>query len=417
MMKKTRNGDSLTKSRLTLQNRLKNVSFYHVKIIKGNPYLYRETRWRGQGGQVCSKTEYVCSLAELSRGGGKLASTGAKHDGEAISNVITAIHEKTAPHRLKSEIAKDVIDIRRRIAELPKQSKSGQVIMKVNTTKNTKPKTKVATPRKPRIQKPLFTPFETKFDLKEHQISEAALRSDHARTATILHKIGLDPLQLPTITLKRAGAVTGFRKNIFGSGYTVFLSKGKTTRSRFSFEYRKALARASLDLMEEQNPEKFRSLKSQFIRSFSTTQKHIKTYLTNTDRRGKNKKQQLSKDLGRFKSGQISKALSGKKSPKEVGLVDYSPRANWRDEATAVFAEILWKGVKKINSERNGYIKKSERELLRAECELDDTKGFLSLLSGKAQRANKKYSKQYAKNELQKEAVKKINIFNGILNK
>lgn len=83
-----------------------------------------------------------------------------------------------------------------------------------------------------------------------------------------LREAGIDPTSLPAIYIKH-GKEVAHRKKAFRDAYVVTIPKRKTgNRQKLRTEYRKALGRATLDLIECTLPKAFDDLSYAFDDSY-----------------------------------------------------------------------------------------------------------------------------------------------------
>jgi hypothetical protein len=382
------------------------MGFYRVKKLKGLLYLYEEHRYR-KGGKVCCRSTYVGAFSGHA-GGGAGALSGAQQR-EKIKELQDEIKKRMSPITFKAEVVEDTVKRRYQVSSILKNAlKDHDTVDKI--VKFDAPKPSIPSKKsKSAPAKPVLKQFVSKFNLKENKISELALKREQDALFSNLSRAGIDASKFPKITLKKDGYTGGYQKNFVFSGYTVFLPVGKPRgQNKFRRSYRKALAKASLELLEKENQKQFKQFKKSFLNSYSITQKKLRNYIQSSG--DKNRDAKTSMVSGAFSSGHLPKLFKSKLKFSNLGLFDDEPRADWKDDFAATFAEVIRKGSSQAYKNRQIEYFRARREVENAEGAQAKHKGLLSLFSVGRLKAENRHMKATARLALQQEALNKIEL-------
>jgi len=300
------------------------MSYRVIKKVKGRFYLYEQESFRA-GGKVCTRSRY---LGPVAAGDGEPQEENA--DQPRVSEALPESRQKGETPSLAPP--------------LPHEPPQSQVVRLW------------ATP--PRGVAPNLV-ITTKMRLADHGISGPALEKEYEQAASRLKQAGLPVEELPPIAVGR-GLKTNRRRRWRG-GYVVTLARfGQGHRTKFKKQFSRALADASLDLLEKHRPDEFAELKKTWKKSFERSQKALGLYVRAATR-GSRSGTALSYSIrffGRF-SARARRLLP---KARQVGLVDFSERKNWREDASVLLGRVQRVG---FNRARNDV----EKELAAARKE------------------------------------------------
>lgn len=179
-------------------------------------------------------------------------------------------------------------------------------------------------------------------NLERAGVSERAFRYHYSEAARRLSAVGIDPAHLPPVSVRYGLGVA--MKPRWRGGYAVTLPPGsKVNRRAVSEAYHKAIARASLDAMRQQQPERFATLSLQMDASFRATNAAVLQYVSNTRHRDA---WAWGLALRWFGVANALKGTGGSVAAETIGLAEYGSRATWQDETSAVLGQVLAKGYR-----------------------------------------------------------------------
>jgi len=376
-----------------------------VKWRKGNPYLYRQTTYR-DAGVVRTKNTYIGRAGSEYAGykEGEIIVTKDTNPKEIGLNTNKRANEIISRVEINKKIIQErkniqtVLSGRKKNSEQQTEVKEKKEAEDEQISKSVEDKgvEKVATTKKRREKtKELeFSKFESDVDLPKYQVNRLTLEREQKRIVKSLHGLGLDVLRLSKIKLVKGGKSPEFKKsryvNVDFECEVNHPLKFETTyekteyfqyeinmprfvsgnRTKFKTAYKKALASAALDLLEEQDKDKFSNIRYFFDTSYQQTQNMLNFYILNTNDRDRIFKSLLVKGFFGLFGGQIPNNIQGKTTKtKEIGLIDNTTRKNWKDDAINVLAEIIGKGHKNFIKERQVEYQKSYIEQINSKID------------------------------------------------
>jgi hypothetical protein len=172
----------------------------------------------------------------------------------------------------------------------------------------------------------------------------------------------------------------------------------KGNREKFRSEYRKALARASFDLLEDQNPHLANRFRYQFDKSHKATNDALNSYVLASEDPDKWYKFLAMKVFG------MMNPIKGKLDPEKIGLTEYGKRGDWKDEYTILHAQIRRKGVAAM-------INKAKKEYRKAEKEEAKAAREWSIFSSKRR---KRFKRAVARRKANMELIWKLGLISKI---
>lgn len=176
-------------------------------------------------------------------------------------------------------------------------------------------------------------------NLERAGISERSFRYHYSEAARRLASVGIDPAHLPPVSVRYGLGVAV--KPRWRGGYAVTLPPGaKVNRRAVSEAYHKAIARASLDAMRQQKPERFARLSLQMDASFRATNAAVVQYVANSRVRDAWAWGIALRVFG------TAHALKGGTAAEAIGLAEYGSRSTWQDETSAILGQVLAKGYR-----------------------------------------------------------------------
>lgn len=269
------------------------VSYTVVKWVKGHAYLYRQTSFR-EGKSVRTVSTYLGPAGDGAASGG----TGGSAD---------------TPTATTAEIA-------------PPPDRA--------------PPAPSAPPPPPKSPTPSADRLTITANVERLGISERSLRYHYTDAMRRLAASGIDPGLVPPVVV-RYGLQVGVKSRWRG-GYAVTLPFGAKVKARAVRDaYHRAVARACLDAMHQQQPEAYAQLSLQMDASFHATNAAAIRFVTNTRMRGA---LAWALTLRFFGIAHALKWKGGGIDARTIGLPEYGERGEWRDEASAVLGGVLAKG-------------------------------------------------------------------------
>lgn len=191
-------------------------------------------------------------------------------------------------------------------------------------------------------------PLSVSFPLDRYHISGTALEREYRRQAGQLARCGLDVSRLPTITLAHGSAVACRRT--FGGNYRVTLPKRHGNRATFKAAYSEAVARASIDLLRQQQPDRFGRIAYQFDQSFRDTTAALTRYALTTDCENRFVAVVVLHLFGRTVQLRNWTQHATDNHPERLGLASYGTRKDWQDEAAPLLGEITRRGLPTVRA-------------------------------------------------------------------
>lgn len=274
------------------------MSYTVVKWVKGHPYLYRQTSFR-EGKSVRTVSTYLGPAGDGAASGG----AGGSAD---------------TPSATTMEIAPQV------------ESAAPPVALPAET----------APPPPPKPSVPPADRLTVTANLERLGISERSLRYHYTDAMRRLAASGIDPGLVPPVVV-RYGLQVGV-KSRWRRGYAVTLPFGAKVNARAVRDaYHRAVARACLDAMHQQQPEAYARLSLQMDASFRATNEAAIRFVTNTRMRGA---LAWALTLRFFGIAHALKWKGGGIDAKTIGLPEYGERGDWHDETAAVLGGVLAKG-------------------------------------------------------------------------
>ena len=177
-------------------------------------------------------------------------------------------------------------------------------------------------------------------NLERLGISERSLRYHYTEAMRRLAGVGIDPGLVPPVMV-RYGLQMGVKSRWRG-GYAVTLPCGAKVKARAVRDaYHRAVARACLDAMRQQQRESYARLSLQMDASFHATNEAAIRFVTNTRMRGA---LAWALTLRFFGIAHALKWKGGGIDARTIGLPEYGERGDWRDETSAVLGGVLAKG-------------------------------------------------------------------------
>lgn len=292
--------------------------------------MYRQRSYR-EDGKVKTKAEYLCPLDPLSM----------------------------QPLTAKSNTPDHVVAaIRERFESGPEQK----------TAPSPAPaKPKGTRPRKATKNRPVFSPLalQSNLNFTALRLSPFALERRYKAHQHILHRLGIDPEHIPTISLRR-----GFvhRVRYWRSRNHLFVrvvnSKGAASKTRANFG--RAMAEAKMLTLETGSSRAYKDLSLHLADQQRATLLELRKYLMAT-----NARQKFTRMLALKTFGWIDPIRMGRSkimTAKKLGLSAYGNRGSWREDAVLLLAELEqhpsgWRGVL---SETQAELKAAHGTLRRA---------------------------------------------------
>ena len=277
------------------------MSYRVIKTVKGKQYAYLQESYR-VGDKVKTRSKYL----------GAVSSLGSSGASGSPSNTETS----HADHQSKEET--HVIN------------------------------PKVITTKKDGLR------IKGKFD--SSSVSVSALQSKRSAFVKRMMSKGINGRALPQITLRasRRENTGGYSFNARSRNITVTMSKGGN-RSDFRRNVFRAFGKSSLEAIKMQKPEQYKKLSLQFKQSHKASQKAISNYLKQT--KGNTYKVYGLKFWGNAGN------LKGEIEASKIGLVDYSKRKTWEDEALTIYSEMERVGISKFKQKHDEEYRQAQKEL------------------------------------------------------
>lgn len=302
------------------------MAYRVIKTVKGIAYEYEQRSYR-LGGQVKTESRYIgpASGSTARPGAGPAGDPGPEEPGRQGAPPYADAGMDRAATAAPSD------------PEAHQAERSGQV-----RTESEAP----GKPEKPRLS------LQIKANLEALKISADSIEAEHKKHLARLEQSGIDPALLPRISIEHGASVT-HQKKAFRRAYTVTVPKRTAgNRQKLRTEYRKALGRATIDAIEQSQPETYARLAFAFDASFRASQHALNRYLLNTDDPDKWIKAFALKAFGYM--NQVEQT-----TPDSIGLIDYGERKDWKGEFAELFAAVQGKGFDEVQA-------KSKQELANA---------------------------------------------------
>jgi hypothetical protein len=202
----------------------------------------------------------------------------------------------------------------------------------------------------------------SRVDVQAHGISEDRLISEEWKFLDKLHDQGLNVRDLPKVCIQVGDTVTTKRR--FGShDFIVTMPPSGVNKSRFRTEVFKAHARVAFEAMRRQQPDRFVNLTLRFDKAFRDSQRLLCDFYRHTDNKDHRFKAIALMWWGRVDA--LKKPTAD--DPEKVGLVDYSKRKTWQDEAASIYASIRKKGWQRFSEDHATHLRKAQAALNRAQ--------------------------------------------------
>ena len=247
------------------------MAYRVIKWVKGHPYLYEQRSFR-VGGQVRTESKYLgaASPADVQ------VYSRTKKTRDRVASTLSESPETAT----SAEVTEAGTRIETSAATKSKASADRSGVTPATSSRTITPTRK----KKAKVITTSIAPgaalptFESKVDLQGKKIGQRALEVEQANFLKRLEKTGLDVSTFPQITLKYGGRVT--HKRTLSGSYVVTLRKhGRGQRTQFKDVFSKALVRAGLEMVKQQQPETYLQLAEEFDSSFRKTQDLIRTFM------------------------------------------------------------------------------------------------------------------------------------------
>ena len=382
-------------SRVNTTKKCRIVAYQVIKRIKGHYYLYEQRTYR-EGGKVRTESRYIgpASPADVQRYGRSKKADSSGHTPAAVDAPNTE-HEPPSPAEIPraDENAAQRPESSVEPQGPPTRARAFGDASRVNTTNN---------PSSPAQS------LDVQINLSKYKISERSLHAEHEAFVKRLRRVGLDTSAMPAIKLKHGGQV-GHKKEVFGGSYVVTLPKHQRgQRTKFKDAFSKSLARAGLEVLCRQQPEKYLRLSEAFDESFRRTQEALDAYILYSADRNRRYKALALKWWGNV--AQLRKNIP---DPRKVGLVDYSRRKSWDDELVTVMAALQRGGLEPTIKKQRAQHAIAKREETAAFEDYHSYKGIMTLHPRRI-KARKRWKRAVARVQTQEEMKRKITLIRQV---
>ena len=313
------------------------MGWYTVtKRIKGHAYLYRQRTYR-LGGRVHTESQYIGPASAGSRSSG----------GSANNSAASTSNNEQKPYE-PSTVDDDFVN----------EPLAPRVWKNITDEQSVAPDEAFKSPRRRPVYS-LDSPIASlrpggtlklKLPIKDAHFNSVVLRHEDIRVLKRMESMGIDTKNVPAIHITK-GARVGGRRSLLSGTYLVSFPRSGGNRTLFKRQFRRTLAERWLHELESQDPFAFDHLRTEMDAGYRATKHALTGYLINTNVRGR-----WLLTLQVLWTRQMPEWLRQHVKPVSLGLVDHGPSLGWRDDATALMAEVMQRGyhatVKKYEAER-----------------------------------------------------------------
>jgi hypothetical protein len=196
--------------------------------------------------------------------------------------------------------------------------------------------------------------LHVKVNLERLYLSADSLKKDYKNTITRLEKRGFDTTEFMPITI-RYGMDVSLSLNASSPGLTVTATRWKGNREKVRYAYRKALAAASLDIIER-HPVVGERLQLAWDSTYRATQDALLRYM------GASKgKYRFARMLALKWFARVNAPHHAMK-PQTLGLSEWGKRKDWRTEFVSLHAEAQGRVIDDLLSQEKRRLTNAQKE-------------------------------------------------------